>query len=281
MNGAVAILLALLAALVLWRLLEVNRWLCRRLGLLRANFRGDRIPGAAGLGYLAVLLPAGGTLWLADAPLRGETLRILWVALAFGLLGLADDLWGTPAARGFRGHLRALVTGRPTTGALKLIGGGMAALIAARSLHSDRSGWEIFPVLADTLLIAMAANAINLLDVRPGRAQFGFALLLTPSIAAALLCRDARAFAPLLLLGVVARGWRDDAWGRAMLGDTGANLLGAVAGLAAAEILPFAGRLALLALLLALNGAAERSSLSERIAGTPWLAALDRRLGVR
>ena len=66
-----------------------------------------------------------------------------------------------------------------------------------------------------------------------------------------------------------------------MLGDTGANLLGALAGLAAVVCLAVPGRIVLLLLLLTLNVVAERVSISRVIASTPWLCALDRRLGVR
>jgi UDP-GlcNAc:undecaprenyl-phosphate/decaprenyl-phosphate GlcNAc-1-phosphate transferase len=73
----------------------------------------------------------------------------------------------------------------------------------------------------------------------------------------------------------------DDTQGRAMLGDTGANLLGGVAGLALVVAMPVWVRLAVLVLLLALNLAAERVSLSQKISTTPWLRWIDSKLGVR
>jgi UDP-GlcNAc:undecaprenyl-phosphate/decaprenyl-phosphate GlcNAc-1-phosphate transferase len=124
------------------------------------------------------------------------------------------------------------------------------------------------------MLIALAANTINLLDLRPGRALFAFFCLATPV---------AFTFPDLIispLLGAL-REVPDDTKGKAMLGDTGANLLGAVAGLALVVAMPAWARLLILALLITLNLVAERVSLSQKIQTTPWLRWIDSKLGVR
>src|SRR5262249_2132501 len=129
-------------------------------------------------------------------------------------VGLADDLWGDRTAGGFRGHLRQLVEkGRVTTGLIKLAVGGGASLAlglwlaggaaplllrgvlepAAPSSASRPPLPDLAPrpppawlggleVLASALVIALCANTVNLLDLRPLRALKGFglgALLLT------------------------------------------------------------------------------------------------------
>jgi UDP-N-acetylmuramyl pentapeptide phosphotransferase/UDP-N-acetylglucosamine-1-phosphate transferase len=274
----------------------VARMLCRAFGLLKPNFRGEKIPAAAGLTFLVVSGVVYGAL-LGNGTALGSfyTPAFLMVTLGFGLLGLIDDLWGSRSVGGFKGHLKALFSGRPTTGAIKLIGGGFVALAASYVLHRT----DVAPLLCDAALIALAANALNLLDVRPGRALFGFTLLALPALLDTLLAvRHARFTAPTplpddllwqtppgVLIGPVvcaaAVEWLPDVRAKAMMGDTGSNLLGAAAGLAAAVSLPLWGRLALLALLVGLNLLAERVSLSALIERTPWLRALDRRLGAR
>ena len=133
-------------------------------------------------------------------------------------------------------------------------------------------------VLADAALIAGCANVANLLDLRPGRA------LKAVLPAAALLClgtgtdprdrsgRDlARAAAVPGLLALPA-----DLRERGMLGDAGANVLGAAVGAAATRRLSAPSRLTVLAAVVALTLASERISFSAVIERTPALRALDR-----
>ncbi len=267
----------------------VSRLLCRLLGLVRPNFRGDVIPSSVGLTFLLVGAGVYASLaWRGSGgPMASSARLFLLVTVGFGLLGLADDLWGTRAVGGFRGHLRALLRGRPTTGGVKLVGGGVIALLAAWGLRgggtSAAAAAANLPELGlDALLIALAANTLNLLDVRPGRALAGFALLALPTCALAALGQSLSGGGLLIVLVIAAAVEAvPDARGRAMMGDTGSNLLGATAGLAAAIALPVWGRALLLLALLFINAAAERVSLSRVIERTPWLAAIDRRLGVR
>jgi UDP-GlcNAc:undecaprenyl-phosphate GlcNAc-1-phosphate transferase len=257
----------------------VTRRLCRLLLLEKPNFRGDVIPASVGITFLLVAAMGYATLYFAGPyGLRFPARSFLLLSIGFGLLGLADDIWGSRAVGGFKGHIRSLVTGRPTTGAVKLIGGGLLAL-AASSFHN--TAW--LPLLLDTALIALAANTLNLLDLRPGRAQFGFGVLAT--VAALTAAFQSEAWPTLLLLAptiaAAAIEWWPDRSARAMMGDTGSNLLGATAGLACALVLPLWGRGVVLAALIALNALAERVSLSALIEQIPWLRAVDRLLGAR
>jgi UDP-N-acetylmuramyl pentapeptide phosphotransferase/UDP-N-acetylglucosamine-1-phosphate transferase len=60
-----------------------------------------------------------------------------------------------------------------------------------------------------------------------------------------------------------------------MLGDCGANALGAGLATAAVAVLPRPARLAALGCVLALNAASERVSFTAVIERTPWLRRLD------
>lgn len=275
----------------------VSRALCRALGLMKPNFARAVIPASAGLTFLIVgvttygaVTATGATLGIVYAP------AFLLVCAGFGLLGLLDDKYGSREVGGFRGHIGALLKGKPTTGGLKLIGGGLLALCAAFLVH--RTDWLSAIVTAS--LIALGANTLNLFDTRPGRAQFGFfALFALPVMAATLLSLytlrynpsgflpdDVRFYTPpgALLAPLVFAAmseWWSDATGKTMMGDTGSNLLGATGALAAAITLPPWGNLALLAALLAVNIAAERVSLGGVIERNRFLRAFDRALGKR
>ncbi len=272
----------LLLGVLLLAVPGLTRRLCRRWGLVKANFRGDIIPSSAGITYLLIAAPVYALL-LVSPVLRRDAVLYLMVTVSFGCLGLADDLWGSRAVGGFRGHLRSLFALRPTTGAWKLVGGGLVALAASAIVHTPLTPDPVvlLPFIADALLIALAANALNLLDLRPGRAQFGFALLYFFPLLLAFLSRDDRVLLFLVAAFAAAREWRADSRAQAMMGDTGSNLLGAAAGLTAVLLLPFWGRLLLLFLLLAINVVSERVSLSGLISQKAWLDRLDRQLGVR
>lgn len=247
----------------------LSRLLCHVWRLEKPNFAGDVIPASVGMTFLFVgavvygMLPiSGSTLGFAYAP------SFLMVCVGFGLLGLFDDKYGSRDVGGFKGHIGSLLKGRPTTGAVKLIVGGVLALLAAFLVH--KTAWG--NLLLTATMIALGANTLNLLDTRPGRAQFGFFTLFALPITVVtflalyklryiqpdLLPDDVRFYTPAgVLLGplvfAAAIEWWSDARGKAMMGDTGSNLLGATGALAAAVTLPLAGNIGLLLILIAVN----------------------------
>jgi hypothetical protein len=181
-------------------------------------------------------------------PLVGWALAALgpWPVRAIGALGLADDLWSGPA-RGFRGHLRV----RRSTGTLKLVGIPSVALVATRSLSK-------------AALVALAANVLNQLDTRPGRALKAFL------VAAAVLRRGP--LRPLVGAVLIAPY---DLREMTMLGDAGSNALGAVLGLGSVARLRGGRRWAAIAALAGLTVLGEVRSLGELIERTPVLRELD------
>ena len=228
--------------------------------LQRRNYRDRIIPTAAGVfAVLAVLtIEAGratfGAFGIGDELGHGHHLErplMLFACLGFGFLGFVDDTLGTEQERGFRGHLRALAQGRLTTGLLKIVGGAAIGFVLVGVGGDLVSGKR---VVADALLIALAANLGNLLDRAPGRA-----------IKVGLL-----AWIPLAL---VMRG--DDLRERLMIGDTGANVLGAVLGLAVVLDLGRGPRNGILAGLVLLTIAAEAVSFSRVIDRVPPLRRFD------
>ncbi|MFI1164306.1 hypothetical protein ACH4UM_11920 [Streptomyces sp. NPDC020801] len=148
-----------------------------------------------------------------------------FAVLAAGACGAYDDIAaaGDPR-RGFRAHLSALRDGEVTGGAVKLFGVSAAALVAGALLRErplDR--------LLAGVVIAGAAHAVNLVDVRPGRAA-GAALALA---APGLLRGGPGAELAAAVAGTAAALLREDLAERTMIGDTGAHALGAALGAAA------------------------------------------------
>jgi UDP-N-acetylmuramyl pentapeptide phosphotransferase/UDP-N-acetylglucosamine-1-phosphate transferase len=214
-------------------------------GPRRGNYRGRAVSLAGGLAAIVALAIGAAT---------GDTRAASLVAiLAAGAVGTYDDLRGTQDAKGLRGHL--------TTGAAKVLVVGLAAVASALVLDGAHPR-----VVVDAVVIAGAANLVNLLDLRPGRA-LKVALL----AAVALVTTDA------WLAGVAAGLLPYDVRERTMLGDGGANALGAALGVtAAAAARPLAVAIALAATLTAATILSERVSFSKVIDAVRPLRWADR-----
>jgi hypothetical protein len=189
-------------------------------GPLAINFRGTRLP------------LIGWTVALRRDP----------AVAAIAAIGLADDLWSGPE-RGFRSHLRA----GGTTGVLKLVGIPLVGLLATRRLSG-------------ALLVGLAANALNQLDTKPGRALKAYLV--------AALALDAPLRTAVLLAPYDLREM-------AMLGDAGSNALGALLGLGSVNRFTERGRWVAIGALAGLTLLGERRSLGELIERTPGLRELD------
>ncbi|MCB0865930.1 MAG: hypothetical protein KDB58_09475 [Solirubrobacterales bacterium] len=249
----------------------------RASGLTRENWRGRTL--AFPLGALAVsasliaLAPLAVLDDRADLDLLEPDLR-RWAAYVIGvaMLGLLDDMLGRghagDTARGWRGHASALLGGRLSTGAIKAAGAFGLAAFAVSGLGREWPGY-----LADLALLLLTTNLFNLLDLRPGRVEKALILLLAG------VCIGAWTLYPVELLGVfigpVLVGAALTLRERAMLGDAGANLAGAIAGVALIVSLGDGARLIALALVVALTVYGEFRSISAAIERIPPLRALD------
>jgi UDP-GlcNAc:undecaprenyl-phosphate GlcNAc-1-phosphate transferase len=253
----------------------------RDAGLVRENYRGALLAFPLGAVLATAALVALAPLAFLDDRadldlLEPELRRWLPYLLGIAFLGFLDDALGRGEAaatpRGWRGHWAALRAGSLSTGAIKAIG----ALALAAYVVSGR-GLEDWRYVADVALLILATNLFNLLDLRPGRAEKALLLL------AAGLCLGAWTAEPLELLGIFLAPVLVGAWltlgERAMLGDTGSNLIGAIAGIWLLSVLGGEARLVALAIVLALTIYGELRSLSKTIDSVPplrWLDSLGR-----
>jgi UDP-N-acetylmuramyl pentapeptide phosphotransferase/UDP-N-acetylglucosamine-1-phosphate transferase len=238
----------------------------------RTNHRGEPVTLLEGPAFVVGAVTAG--VLTPGLPGRVRAAALLAGAGA-GALGAYDDLAGSSSSRGFKGHLSALTRGEVTTGAVKILGigaTGLAAAVVAGSPAPSRTG-RVLDALVNGAIVAGSANLMNLFDLRPGRAIKVGLITATP------LAFGAGAAVVAAPLGAAAALLPEDLGERAMLGDAGSNALGALLGLAAIR-LGRGPRLAVLAGLVALNGASEFVSFTKVIARTPalnWFDMLGRR----
>ena len=223
----------------------------------RANYRGR-----------AVLHPLGAVLLAAAlVALVFDPDRWLVFLAGVGALGLIDDLAGG-SARGWREHGRALLRGEASTGAIKAVGTlGLAAYAAA---GEGSSGAQY---LAEVGVLALAAHLGNLLDTRPGRSEKGLGM------AAVLVCAASWSLEPLEpiapLLGPVALC----AWltlrEHAMLGDTGASMVGGMIGVLLVTTIAAPALYLALAGLVAISLYGEFRSITALVERVPLFHRLD------
>lgn len=248
----------------------------------RQNFRGRDLPTAAGAVIVFVVLAANAVVVVTEAAgaepdgVMVASLRLsLVAAMGFALLGLLDDLGGTGESGGFLGHLRSLARGRLTTGSVKLFGGAAVGLVVvADPLALGGAEAELGRLLVDGALVALSANLANLFDRAPGRvikvSLIAFVVLVLAVGAAPELAGVA------LVTGAGAGMLLADLRERLMLGDTGANVLGAALGLGVVVTCSPGVRAGVLIVVAALNLISERVSFSRVINAVTPLRAFDR-----
>ena len=223
----------------------------------RPNYRGRRVLFPLGIVLLATAgfaLTAGLNRWLV-------------FLCGVGYLGLLDDLTGG-SARGWREHGRAVARGELSTGAIKAVGTVAFAAYAAAGDGASGAGY-----VAEVLVLCLAAHLGNMLDTRPGRSEKALALT------AGVVCLASWSLVPLeplaaLIPVVAACSWltlRE----RAMLGDTGASLIGGMIGVLLVTTLSAAGIAVALAGLIAISVYGEFRSISSAIERVPLLYRLD------
>jgi hypothetical protein len=241
--------------------------------LMRININGKEVPAVLGdpvvVGSLVALgaLTSIAALGWEDADTGRVGVAATLIVAVMWIAGRIDDRRGDEVARGFRGHIKAALGGRITGGFIKIVAGGISGVVAGAVVA------EGLDVLLVGSVIALAANLFNLLDRAPGRAAKLWLVAMVPLF---VLAPAEWAVAVAGTVGAALAVLPADLAARGMLGDAGANPLGAVWGLGLALSVGTAGRAAAAAALLLLNLISERYSFSDVIDRTPPLRVFDR-----
>ncbi|MDF2520800.1 MAG: glycosyltransferase [Clostridia bacterium] len=240
-----------------------------RAGITRENYKSKKVPFAAGIAFLPVLLAASAlTLYLF------QDSSIIYIGYFFGVssvgfAGILDDMIGEKDIKGLRNHTVSFLKGHVTTGFIKAFVGFFTALIAVVSISKG-----ILDYIINVFIFALFTNALNLMDLRPGRCIKTFL-----TIGLIIFLSNLNSLIPIIPLGIVLIiglvYLAYDLKEQSMLGDTGSNVLGATLGYFSAASFNITVKLVVFLLLLTINMAAEKVSLTKIISKNKILNYLD------
>lgn len=188
--------------------------------VVRPNYKGDMIPVSMGIVFLPMVVINSAIL--AFSTTNYQDLLYLFMYI-FGMIsmffaGILDDIVGNRDVSGLKGHFKSLLKGSLTTGGFKALFGGFIGIVISLGVSKN-----IGDLVINTLIIALSTNLMNLLDLRPGRAIKMYLIIM---IVLFLTSTGFVETLPLLIVPSVLAYFGYDLKAKAMMGDTGSNVLG-------------------------------------------------------
>jgi len=238
--------------------------------VVRPNYKQDMIPVSMGIVFLPMIIING--ILLAYTTTKYQNLMYLFMFM-FGMIsmffaGILDDIVGNRDVSGLKGHFKSLLKGKLTTGGFKAIFGGFVGVVISIGVSSN-----IFDIIINTLIIALSTNLMNLLDLRPGRAIKAYLIII---ITVFITLSGYIKALPLLILPNVLAYFNYDLKAKAMMGDTGSNVLGISIGILVVMGYSLKVRLLWLAFLIFIHLLTEKYSLTKIIEKNKILNFIDK-----
>lgn len=264
---AILILTGLLGT---YAIIPLFRSLLIESNVLRPNYKKDMIPVSMGIVFLPMLII--NAIILAYFTTNFKDMLHIFIFL-FGLVsmffaGILDDIIGNRDVSGLKGHFKSLLNGKLTTGGFKALFGGFIGLVISIAISKN-----IYDIVINTLIIALSTNLMNLLDLRPGRAIKGYLLI---SIVLLFTLGEYTRNLLLLIFPNVIAYFNQDLKAKAMMGDTGSNVLGISIGILFVMGYSLKVRLIWLAFLIFIHILTEKYSLTKIIESNKFLNFIDK-----
>lgn len=238
--------------------------------VIRPNYKKDMIPVSMGLVFLPMIVINGIILAIFTTEYKNLLYLFMYIfgLIAMCLVGILDDIIGNRDVSGLKGHFKSLFKGNLTTGGFKALFGGFIGILISVAISKN-----IIDIGINTLIIALSTNLMNLLDLRPGRAikvYLFLAILIFLTIAGypkGLL---------LLIVPSVLVYFTHDLKAKAMMGDTGSNVLGISIGILVAMGYGLGVRVGWLVFLIFIHLLTEKYSLTKIIEQNKFLNFIDK-----
>lgn len=229
------------------------------------NYKKEKIPMSLGIIFIFIQLISLSLYIIFKNDM--EIIFYLLGIVTMGLIGLLDDLAGDIKVKGLKGHIKSFFKGELTTGFIKASIGFFLAMIVSILISKD-----VLNMVINTFTIALSINALNLFDLRPGRSLKVFSFL---SIIFLLISKFNNYFIIVSMLAIVLVYFPYDIKARAMMGDTGSNVLGFSLGYYIVLSQSLKIRIIYLLCLIILHIIAEKTSITKIINENKILKYLD------
>ena len=237
---------------------------------IRPNYKGEMIPVSMGIVFLPMIIING--IIVAFFTVDFVSIACLFIfifgIMAMFLAGIIDDTIGNRDVSGLKGHFKSLFKGKLTTGGFKALFGGFVGLIISVCISKN-----IADIIVNTLVIALSTNLMNLFDLRPGRAIKVYLVIM---IAIFFTLTGYVQILPLLILPNVLAYFNYDLKAKAMMGDTGSNVLGISIGILMVMGYTFKVRVSWLVFLVLIHILTEKFSLTKIIEKNKVLNFIDK-----
>lgn len=246
------------------------KYMLESCGLIRKNYKGEMIPVGMGIAFIPALMVNSAILTYFN--IEHDRLLLIFVLLfavmAMAFAGIMDDAIGNRDVTGLKGHFLSMFKGRLTTGGFKAVLGGFIGIVVSAAVADN-----ILGVVVGTLVVALATNFMNLLDLRPGRAIKVYLII---SILVLIFAGDFNRQLYMLLLPGVVSYFIFDLKALSMMGDAGSNVLGVFIGVMIVISFSIQVQLVCLVGLIAIHVLTEKYSLTKLIEQNSVLNFIDK-----
>lgn len=238
--------------------------------VVRPNYKGDNIPVSMGIVFLPMIIINSTILLFATHEYHNLLYLFMYI---FGIIsmffaGILDDILGNRDVSGLKGHFKSLLNGSLTTGGFKALFGGFIGIVISIGVSKS-----ITDIIINTLIIALSTNLMNLLDLRPGRAIKVYILIM---VGIFITLTGYIKLLPMLILPNVLAYFNYDLKAKAMMGDTGSNVLGISIGILFVMGYSLQVRIAWLVFLVFIHILTEKYSLTKIIENNKVLNYIDK-----
>lgn len=255
--------------------------LCKKMledaGITRENYKGEKIPTSLGVVFILNTLLIISLFFIIYPFYTGNMFLIMLFFLPIlGFLGLLDDFVGTKDKKGFRGHFKAFLKFKMTSGFIKAFFGFLISVIVCIFIFFKEDGTNWIEIFISAIIIALLTNFFNLLDLRPGRAIKIYFMLTAITLYFANDWLIDTFEVSAILGGTLLIYSFYDFKGKAMMGDVGSNVLGFVMGVLVVVNFSYLSKIFILGGLILFHILSEFYSLSEAIEKNRFLRFLDK-----